>query len=951
MSTDEMSAQARAARAQQQAEEARRAAAAHAAQRREAYAAARRQPPGRRPPGVDGRAAPPAPRRPGASSPAPVAAPAKEQPTDPAAASTAIEATAAPAPAPAPVRPEPATPPAATPPRTARPAAPARPAAATPPVVRPTSTLAGGDGAALAEVAEDAAQVAESTIADVPVADVPVADVPVADLPAATADTIADPVADPSAAAGAGMADGTREGHLTGLPTTIPPLPLPPGATGPAPRPRIVSADAPAATPEDPAVEEAVTEVAAVEEAAADPEPAATAAAPSATIEIRPQDLLASADAAVASTEGLQLPDPPRPAPDAEATTPAEADDDPPLQAAATAGTPSLDAADPDQHDGASTDPAPAGPEDEDPDGEDITLVTPAPSDTAAPSAVASPSAASVSLPLGGHADGLVLPGPPRHADGLSLPTPPWTAADLGQDDEAVAEDAPAAAPVVADVAESMEEASGDDSLDATVDLSADPAASVDPAAPADGAPGGDAAPAEPAPAESVGEPAPEDVEPDGPVGSPDQPTAAAAVAAAPVTPPAAGERPWTRLYPPGVPETYRYPLVPLSRLLDDAAQDFPDATAVSFLGTQTTYGDLAEQVDRLAAALVDRGLHQGDRVGIALPWSPQLVVSLCACWRAGLVAVIHDPELVGEALLGQMEATGPRALIVLDSLYPVISGARGRLDTVEHVIASGLLDALPPLRARVLAMRMRIPGFAIPLEDGVAMLGEVIAATPPSRRTADVEVERAPAAVIFDRGEPVVLTHLNMVTAAFQARLWVPDVQAGKEGVVVAGEVGNAFTLTAGLVAAILSASTVHLPPPGADGAARAVDDMRPTLLVGTDAALAAVLAPASRRRDLSSVRVTLSDRPASEPAMGPAMQSRTAGRFRTAISGQALGGMVAAQPVYGDARAEIQGLPVTDTEMAVADPGAGGVGRLLACGPQVPGPARAEEHTAELP
>ena len=674
-------------------------------------------------------------------------------------------------------------------------------------------------------------------------------------------------------AAEAGEPAALRAGVLTGQPTSVPPLPLPPGATGPAPQPRLVRSE----------------------------EDAVAAPLASATVELRPDELLAGADAAVAATEGdqagqeerLVLPDPPRPAPDdPAAVTPADAevDPDPPLQAAATAGTPSLDAADPEAN------PAPAPAVD----------------------------------------DGLVLPDPPRsagdagtrpaHPDGLTLPEPPW-----GPDAVASAM-ATESEPQEVDAEGATDDTTAEDTP-AEVPAEDDAEPAEDDAEPAED----DAEPAEDTPAEDSAE----DEAVEGPVAAASGLNDTVDLSGLPDVPSAEpSDRPWTRLYPPGVPETYRYPLVPLSRFLDDAAQDFPDATAATFLGTSTTYRELSDQVDRLAAALVARRLEPGDRIGVVLPWTPQLLVVLGACWRAGLVAVVVDPELVGEALLSQLETARPRALVVHDAAYPVLGGARDRLDSVDHVVTTGLLDALPLLRARMHALRLRLPTVDIPTADGVADLNQLIASTQPIGGQVDLAPETAPAAVVFDRGEPVEVTHYNLVVAAFQARLWIPDVQAGREGVVVAGEVGNAFGLGAGVCGALLSAATLHLPQPGSEGVARTIDDMRPSLLVGTDDALAVVLSPASRRRDLSSVRVTLSDRPASEPAMGPAMQSRTAGRFRTAITAQALGGMVAAQPVYGDARAEIQGLPVTDTEMAVVEADAHGVGLLVARGPQVPGP-----------
>ena len=132
-------------------------------------------------------------------------------------------------------------------------------------------------------------------------------------------------------------------------------------------------------------------------------------------------------------------------------------------------------------------------------------------------------------------------------------------------------------------------------------------------------------------------------------------------------------ERPWINSYPPGVPESYDYPHVPLTRLLDDAAQDFPDTTAVYFLGYELTYRELLDQVDRLATALQNLGVRAGDRVGLALPACPQHVIAIFAALRLGAVVAEADPLLSETELGQQLNDADCRVLVVLDRTYRTI--------------------------------------------------------------------------------------------------------------------------------------------------------------------------------------------------------------------------------------------------------------------------------------
>ncbi|HUG84617.1 MAG TPA: hypothetical protein VMM13_08625, partial [Euzebya sp.] len=233
------------------------------------------------------------------------------------------------------------------------------------------------------------------------------------------------------------------------------------------------------------------------------------------------------------------------------------------------------------------------------------------------------------------YADGLLLPGPPRHHDGAAAPAAQAPAAD---------EDQPAAmslATVDIDVRRALHDVDTDehaeqppaaDSHAPTVDEADGHAAGVSDR-PAEVEPddrrvvedAADVVGAEPAPETEAGSPWAPSTELADAVAQPEIPDAvghedvAASGAEAQTVEltagvgPVATDRPWVRAYPPGVPDTYRYPLVPVTRFLDDAAQDFPDIPAVRFLGTDLSFRQLSEQVDRLATAILDLGLTAGD--------------------------------------------------------------------------------------------------------------------------------------------------------------------------------------------------------------------------------------------------------------------------------------------------------------------------------------------------
>jgi len=204
-----------------------------------------------------------------------------------------------------------------------------------------------------------------------------------------------------------------------------------------------------------------------------------------------------------------------------------------------------------------------------------------------------------------------------------------------------------------------------------------------------------------------------------------------------------------------------------------------------------------------------------------------------------------------------------------------------------------------------------------------------------------------------------VVLTHANLVANAFQARLWVPDVQAGRERVLIADPLHEVLPLTLGLLAGVLSAATlIVLDRPSPATLADAIDAHRPTLFPTVPARLAALVADRdAARRDLTSLRVCVAGGAPVDAHLVAEVERRTGGaRVREGYGLAEAAPLTHAQPIYGRAELGTIGLPVTGTIAVVVDPDDLGrvlppdtPGLLLVHGPQVaPGYWRRDDLTA---
>ncbi|MGH8885801.1 MAG: AMP-binding protein [Egibacteraceae bacterium] len=410
-------------------------------------------------------------------------------------------------------------------------------------------------------------------------------------------------------------------------------------------------------------------------------------------------------------------------------------------------------------------------------------------------------------------------------------------------------------------------------------------------------------------------------------------------------------QRPWLRSYPLGVPETYDYPLVPLTRFLDDAAADFPETTAVEFGGLELSYQQLLDQVDRLAAAFQSLRLTRG-RIAIMLPNCPQHLIAMFAALRIGATVVEVDPLQDTEDLGRQLAETAVQAIVFLDPYFPKLDQLKGRLPALERLIATGIQDYLKFPRNLLFPLTgWRSGSYArIPSSEGVLRLADLVKRSAPVFIQVEVDPVRDVAAILFTSGagerKPVCLTHVNLVVNAFQGRLWIPDVQAGRERLLCAVPFSDAFGFTMCVTAGVLSAGTfVIVPKTDAQTVVQAIETQRPTLFPAHPSLYQEIVhCTDAPRRDLSSLRACLSGGGALAPIVAVRFEELTGGKVRSSYGLAEAGPLTHANPMYGPAKPGSIGLPVTDTVCAVMDrrnptqlvrPGQ--EGELAVSGPQV--------------
>ncbi len=130
-------------------------------------------------------------------------------------------------------------------------------------------------------------------------------------------------------------------------------------------------------------------------------------------------------------------------------------------------------------------------------------------------------------------------------------------------------------------------------------------------------------------------------------------------------------EKLWHKSYAPGVKKTLEYEKITLSQSLARTAKDFPNHTALNYMGKKISFLELDGLVNAFARALKDLGVEAGDKVALCLPNIPQVIVANYAIFRLGATAVQNNPLYTERELEYQLNDSDSKVVITLTLLIP----------------------------------------------------------------------------------------------------------------------------------------------------------------------------------------------------------------------------------------------------------------------------------------
>jgi len=384
-------------------------------------------------------------------------------------------------------------------------------------------------------------------------------------------------------------------------------------------------------------------------------------------------------------------------------------------------------------------------------------------------------------------------------------------------------------------------------------------------------------------------------------------------------------DRRWHKSYAPGVPKALEYEKLTLSQALSRSAKNFPDHTALNYMGKKISFKELDGLVNAFARALQEMGIGPGDKVALCLPNIPQAIIANYAVFRIGAVTVQNNPLYTERELQYQLNDSDSRIIITLTLLIPRVQKIKA--DTrIEKIIGCHINSYLPfPKKQLFPYVKKDMYRRVEPAED-VYVFKDLIARYS-TRPIADQSKWDELANLLYTGGttgvsKGVMQSNSIISCNVQQFAAWFPELRSGEEVLVGNYPVFHAAGFATTNLMIWKAWQHLMVPRPDAKINVELIKKHRPTFVPGVPTMFVGMLAdPEFRRLDFSSVKGFFSG---AAPLAADTIRDlkELTGSTMCEVYGSAeTAPFATVTPWGGEVKPGTVGIPIPDTDVKIVD------------------------------
>jgi long-chain acyl-CoA synthetase len=396
----------------------------------------------------------------------------------------------------------------------------------------------------------------------------------------------------------------------------------------------------------------------------------------------------------------------------------------------------------------------------------------------------------------------------------------------------------------------------------------------------------------------------------------------------------------WLESYDYFVPETLRYPRIPLYELLELACVQYDKNVATVFFDQKMTFRELRDHARRLAAALRGLGVEKGDRVALMLPNCPQMVISYYGVLMAGGVVVNISPLHVEREVEFELTDSGSKVMIYLDMFHSRVEAVR-EVSGLEESIVTSITDFMEAPAAPAAEKGPNTHHFL-----------ELLEGCQPESPCVEIEPRVDLAALQYTGGttgtpKGVMLTHRNLVANAFQISSWAKEfIRRGEDVYLCVIPFFHSYGQSVAMNNGILNASTLVLIPQfEINMLLEAIKKYEPNFFPGVPTLYVAILDhPEALDYGIDRIKLCNSGSAPLPVEVQRRFRSISGGLFCEGYGLSEASPVTHSNPIVGMKKVGSIGIPFIDTEAKIVDAddgenelGFNEPGELIIRGPQV--------------